>query len=170
MAGALRAPVPPGTHVVDGIAVCDRCGQPRQVRFADVRPEGFEGPNPFGGELLPCSCDCSEESVARRAAAAMLRHDQQPVVAYNGCGSPEGASRVAAAWQRATPSNFVAWVDGVEARMTGMGVYKAVCSGDMRMTHELPVGVADCRDFSRLAAEERARYALLVHIDALDRW
>lgn len=156
-----------GTHVVDGLAVCDRCGQPRQVRFEDVRPVGFVGKSPYGG-ILPVTCDCWDARAARDAVKAMTRVDM-PYVAFRGCGCVAAAKRISATYSRTVPSNFVSWVDeGRRAAMlTSRYVYKAIRNRTMEMTRKPHIAVADGRDFAEVARQERMRFALLIPIESL---
>lgn len=157
-----------GTHPEGGVAVCDRCGKPRQVRFSEVRPEGFEGPSPYG-ELLPCTCDCYDAEQARGAVAAMLRASDRPMVAFRGCACPEAARAVAGTFSRTVPANFVAYADDalVAACVTSRFVYDAIRGGTLSLAKTLPIGVRAGRDFGERAAAERAKYALLTPIDSL---
>lgn len=157
-----------GTHPEGGVLVCDRCGQPRQVRFSDVRPEGFEGPSPFG-ELLPVSCDCADAEEARQAVAAMCAAEDRPMVACRCCACVQAARRVAATWARAVPSNFVAWVDEGRraACLTSRYVYEQLRSGALRATRSPRLSLSDGRAFAAAFSEARRGYALLVDVDSL---
>lgn len=157
-----------GTHREGGVAVCDRCGKPRQVRFADVRPEGFAGPSPFG-ELLPCACDCHERDEARAAVRAMLAAPDRPMVAYRESPSDEALRSILAAWLSVIPRNFAAWLDlpAHRACLTGRYVWQAIGDRHMELVRVLPISCGDGRAGREEAMAQRAKYALLVPIGGL---
>lgn len=157
-----------GTHREGGVAVCDRCGKPRQVRFADVRPAGFAGPSPFG-DLLPCACDCHERDEAAAAVRAMLAAPDRPMVAYRESPSDDALRSVLDAWLTAIPANFAAWLDLPNHRccLTGKFVWQAIRDGRMRMTHRLAISCGDGRSGREEAATRRQGLALLVPVGSM---
>lgn len=157
-----------GTRPEGGVAVCNRCGKPRQVRFADVRPAGFAGPSPFG-ELLPCACDCHERDEARAAVRAMLAAPDRPMVAYREGPSDDALRSVLDAWLGVIPGNFVAWLDLPSHRccLTGRFVWQAIRDRRMELVRSLPISCGDGRAGREEARARRAGYALLVPVGSL---
>lgn len=157
-----------GTHPEDGIAVCDRCGKPRQVRLADVRPRGFEGKGAFG-ELLPCACDCHERDEARAAVRAMLAAPDRPMVAYRESPSDEALRSILDAWLGVLPANFAAWLELPAHRccLTGQFVWQAIRDRRVEMVSTLPISCGDGRSGREEARARRAGYALLVPVGSM---